>query len=88
MTLLRALQNRWRITLGCELTPRHFIAVSVGCMREVFAHQILNWRLMDLQIERITFMFKTIRAVKFLFTGPLVLALLVIINLMTSPNHW
>ena len=57
-------------------------------MREVFAHQILNWRLMELQIERITFMFKTIRAVKFLFTGPLVLALLVIINLMTSPNHW
>jgi hypothetical protein len=26
--------------------------------------------------------------VKFLFTGPLILALLVVINLMTSPGHW
>ena len=33
-------------------------------------------------------MIKTFRAVKFLVTGPLVLALLVIINLMTSPGHW
>ena len=33
-------------------------------------------------------MIKTLRAVKFLVTGPLVLALLVIINLMTSPGHW
>ena len=32
-------------------------------------------------------MFKTMRAVRFLFTGPLVLALLVVINLMTSPGH-
>jgi len=28
------------------------------------------------------------RALKFLFIGPLVLALLFVINLMTSPGHW
>lgn len=28
------------------------------------------------------------RALKFLFVGPLVLALLFVINLMTSPGHW
>lgn len=33
-------------------------------------------------------MFKTLRAVKFLFVGPLVLGLLAVINLMTSPGHW
>ncbi len=33
-------------------------------------------------------MFKTVRAIKFLFTGPLILAFLVIVNLMTSPGHW
>ena len=33
-------------------------------------------------------MIKTARALKFLFTGPLILVLLVIINLMTSPGHW
>ena len=33
-------------------------------------------------------MIKTLRAVKFLFVGPLVLALLVVINVMTSPGHW
>jgi hypothetical protein len=32
--------------------------------------------------------FRTVRAVRFLFIGPLVLGLLVIINLMTSPGHW
>ncbi len=32
--------------------------------------------------------FRTGRAVKFLFTGPLILALLVIINHMTSPGNW
>jgi hypothetical protein len=31
---------------------------------------------------------KTLRAVKFLFVGPIVLALLTVINLMTSPGHW
>jgi hypothetical protein len=34
------------------------------------------------------FMQKTVRAVRFLFMGPLILALLVVINLMTSPGHW
>ena len=34
------------------------------------------------------YMFKTLRALRFLFVGPLVLLLLVIINLMTSPGHW
>jgi len=33
-------------------------------------------------------MIKTVRAVKFLFVGPAILALLVIINMMTSPGHW
>jgi hypothetical protein len=31
---------------------------------------------------------KTLHAVKFLFTGPLILAMLFVINLMTSPGHW
>ncbi len=33
-------------------------------------------------------MIRTVRAVKFLFVGPAILALLVIINMMTSPGHW
>ncbi len=34
-------------------------------------------------------MLKTLRSFKFLFTGPLILALLVVINLMTTPdNMW
>ncbi|HZR16398.1 MAG TPA: hypothetical protein VFE51_03650 [Verrucomicrobiae bacterium] len=32
--------------------------------------------------------FKTLRAARFLFVGPCVLALLVLVNLMTSPGHW
>ena len=31
---------------------------------------------------------KTLRAARFLFVGPLVLVLLVLVNLMTSPGHW
>ena len=34
------------------------------------------------------FLFKTMRAVRFLFMGPLILLLLVVINAMTSPGHW
>ncbi len=33
-------------------------------------------------------MFRTVRAVRFLFMGPVILALLVILNLATSPGHW
>lgn len=33
-------------------------------------------------------MVKTLKAVKFLFTGPLILLMLFVINLMTSPGHW
>ena len=33
-------------------------------------------------------MWRTWRAFKFLFTGPIVLVFLVIINVMTSPGHW
>jgi hypothetical protein len=33
-------------------------------------------------------MLKIFRAVKFLFIGPLILAFLVLINLMTSPGDW
>ena len=30
----------------------------------------------------------TLKAVKFLFTAPLILLMLIVINLMTSPGHW
>lgn len=33
-------------------------------------------------------MTKTLQAFKFLFTAPLILLLLFVINLMTSPGHW
>lgn len=33
-------------------------------------------------------MYRTLRAFRFLFVGPLVLMLLVVINFMTSPGHW
>lgn len=33
-------------------------------------------------------MTKTLHAFKFLFTGPLILLMLLVINLMTSPGHW
>jgi hypothetical protein len=33
-------------------------------------------------------MWRTYRAVKFLFTGPIILLFLVIVNVMTSPHHW
>jgi hypothetical protein len=33
-------------------------------------------------------MIATLRAVKFLFTAPLILLFLVVINVMTSPGHW
>ena len=33
-------------------------------------------------------MIETLRAVKFLFSAPLILLFLVVINLMTSPGHW
>ncbi len=33
-------------------------------------------------------MFRTLRAVKFLVTGPIILAVLVVVNLMTTPGHW
>lgn len=32
--------------------------------------------------------FRTLRALKFLVTGPVILAVLVVINAMTSPGHW
>lgn len=31
---------------------------------------------------------KTLRALKFLVVGPLILGFLVVVNLMTSPGHW
>ena len=33
-------------------------------------------------------MLRTVRSIKFLFTAPFILILLVIINWMTSPGHW
>jgi hypothetical protein len=32
--------------------------------------------------------FRTLRALRFLVTGPVVLAVLIVINAMTSPGHW
>lgn len=31
---------------------------------------------------------KTLKALKFLFVGPMILVMLFVINLMTSPDHW
>jgi hypothetical protein len=31
---------------------------------------------------------KTLHAAKFLITGPMILALLFVINMVTSPHHW
>lgn len=33
-------------------------------------------------------MTQTLQAVKFLFMGPLIVAFLFVINVMTSPGHW
>lgn len=33
-------------------------------------------------------MYKTLKAVKFLFLGPIILAVLFVINLATSPGQW
>jgi len=33
-------------------------------------------------------MFKTFRALRFLFVGPMILAVLVVINVVTSPGDW
>jgi hypothetical protein len=33
-------------------------------------------------------MIRTVRSIKFLFTAPFILILLVVINWMTSPHHW
>jgi hypothetical protein len=33
-------------------------------------------------------MFRTLRALRFLFIGPLILGMLVLVNIMTSPGHW
>ena len=33
-------------------------------------------------------MFRTFRAARFLFLGPVILAVLVMINLLTSPGNW
>ena len=38
--------------------------------------------------EEIMNIFRTLRAVKFLVTGPVILAVLVLINAMTSPGDW
>ena len=33
-------------------------------------------------------MYSILRAIRFLYVGPLVLVLLFVVNLMTSPGHW
>ena len=42
----------------------------------------------ELRLKMIASVSRTVRAARFLFVGPLVLALLVVINLVTSPGHW
>jgi hypothetical protein len=32
--------------------------------------------------------YRTFRAIRFLITGPLILAMLFVINVVTSPGHW
>jgi len=32
--------------------------------------------------------YRTFRAIRFLITGPLILVMLFVINLVTSPGHW
>ena len=36
----------------------------------------------------ITGPFAVLRAIRFLFVGPLILVFLCVVNLMTSPGHW
>jgi hypothetical protein len=38
--------------------------------------------------EREKIMIRTVRAARFLMMGPIILGVLVVINLMTSPGHW
>jgi hypothetical protein len=38
--------------------------------------------------ERTMIMWKTWRALRFLFVGPVILLFLLVINVMTSPGHW
>ena len=33
-------------------------------------------------------MFRTLRAFRFLFVGPILLVFLFVVNLMASPHHW
>ena len=33
-------------------------------------------------------LWRTLRALRFLFVGPIILFFLVIVNLVTSPGHW
>jgi hypothetical protein len=33
-------------------------------------------------------LWKTMRAIRFLFVGPVILMFLVVVNLVTSPGHW
>ncbi len=41
-----------------------------------------------LRFKMIGSLLGTVRAARFLFVGPLVVGLVVVINLMTSPGHW
>lgn len=34
------------------------------------------------------FLIKSLRALRFLFVGPVILLLLVVINFLTTPGHW
>jgi hypothetical protein len=54
---------------------RSFVIAKTAARMETFANMI-------------TGPFAVIRAIRFLFVGPLILAFLFVINLMTSPGHW
>jgi len=50
-----------------------------------------RWQVRSIITAKITWlelMTKTFRAARFLVVGPMILGVLVIINLMTSPGHW
>jgi len=43
---------------------------------------------MGVKLTGIEYMIRTLRAARFLVVGPMILGLLVVINLVTSPGHW
>jgi hypothetical protein len=52
---------------------------------------IVRWQargIITIKVTGIELMIRTLRAAKFLVVGPMIVGMLVVINLMTSPGHW